>query len=157
MKRIISTLNVFLRQEIISLIVYIIATVLIVFITTRMEPSINAAGIMEPPKVSLMMISMLSIFIGFYLGSGFLRLRQSHLWFTHSHYRMNLIYSLISAAILYGVIQFFALYHVGWSLAVSLIVPACVTLLTAQLIIASNIIMKFILPATPFILFQLNG
>ena len=157
MKRFLSTLNVFLRHEIISLVVYLIATILLVFITSRMEPSINAQGEIEPVKTSLLMISMLSIFIGLYLGSGFLRLRQSHLWFTHNHYRMNLIYSLVSAALIYGVIQFLTLYHIGWSIAVAAIAPVCVTLLTAQLVIARNLIMKFIFPALPFILYQLNS
>ena len=157
MKRILSTLNVFLKQEIISLVVYSIATVLIIVITFEMKPLTNGTGIKEPVRASLIIISMASVFVGLYIGGGFLRLRQSHLWFTHKHYRMNLIYSLISGALIYGVIQFFALYHAGWSLAVCLIAPACITILTAQLIIASNTVMKFIFPAMPFILLQLTS
>ena len=154
MKQIASTLNVFLRQEWISVIVYMIATALFIFMIFTTDPTTNENGIKQPIDFALRLISMLSIFIGLYLGSGFLRLQQSHLWKTHQYYRINLINSLIIASLLYGSIQLIALLKAQWPLSVALIVPTCVTLLTTQIMIARHWIMKIIFPASPFILFQ---
>lgn len=156
MKQVMSTLNVFLRQEWISVIVYIIATILFMFMIFTAQSKLDMKGNVQvdPIDFALLLISMLSIFIGLYLGSGFIRLQQSHLWKTHQHYRINLISSLIIAAMLYGSIQLVALLKAHWPLSVALIVPTCVTLLTAQMMIARHWIMKIIFPASPFILFQ---
>jgi len=102
------------------------------------------------------MISMLSVFVGLYLGSGFLRLKQSYLWRTMPSYRENLITSLVVAATLYALLQLVPMRYVGWSWAISIFAPCCLTLLSAQLVIGNNLIMKFVLPASPFIIFQLN-
>ncbi len=155
MKPVFSTLNVFLRQEWISVAVYTIATILfvgLVFISrTNTESQLE-----ELAHKALLLMSMLSIFVGIYLGTGFLRLKQSHLWHIHPYYRSNLILSLVIAAFIYALIQFIALNHAGWHWYISLLAPICMTLLAAQFVIGNNLFMKFILPATPFILFQLK-
>jgi len=157
MKLILSTLNVFLKQEWISVGVYAVATTLFMFLIFNSEVSIDLNGNKEPLFFALLLVSMLSMFVGLYLGSGFLRLQQSHLWYTLKKYRKTLIISLICAAFIYGSLQFFALLHSGWSLQVSFLAPVCITILSTQLIIGNNSVMKFFFPATPFILYQLTN
>jgi len=157
MKLILSTLNVFLRQDWITVGVYSVATAFFTFLIFNTEVSVSQDSIRESIAFQLLLIEMLSLFVGIYLGSGFLRLQQSLLWFTLKKYRITIVISLICAACLYGIIQFFALLHIGWSLQVSLLVPACITILHAQLVIVRNIIMKFFLPSTPFFLYQLSN
>ena len=83
MRKIISTLNIFLRQEWISVGVYFLATALFIIMIFNM-------GLNENPGdfsiEALTMISMLSFFVGIYIGSGFLKLQQSYLW-------LNSVYS----------------------------------------------------------------
>jgi len=157
MKLILSTLNVFLRQEWITVGVYSVATALFMLLIFNTEVSVSQDSIRESITFQLLLIEMLSLFVGVYLGSGFLRLQQSHLWFTQKKYRITIVISLICAACLYGIIQFFALLHIGWSLQVSLLAPACITILNAQFVIVRNKIMKFFLPSTPFFLYQLSN
>jgi len=156
MKQILSTLNVFLRQEWITGLVISIATAFFMFLIFRVTTLSNGVELKTPPNAALILIAMLSVFVGIYLGGGFLRLRQSCLWRFDTVYRSNLIKSLICAALAYGLIQYFPLVYVGWSWYLSILAPACVTLLSAQILIANHWAMKLILPAVPFILFQLT-
>ncbi|MBV1911792.1 MAG: hypothetical protein KUG78_21040 [Kangiellaceae bacterium] len=154
MKNITSTLYIFLKQEWISVAVYFLATILFLFIIYT-----SGLGNDDPighQRITIMMISLLSLFIGIYLGSGFLRLKRSHLWQTLPHYRNNLVISFVSAAAIYGTLQTTAMLYSGWSFIIAWLAPICITLLAAQLVIGNNLIMKVILPASPFIIFQLN-
>jgi len=157
MKQITSTLNIFLRQEWISVTVYFIATVLFLFIIYQTGVDLATEEIEHHQRHSLLLITMLSIFIGLYLGNGFLRLQKSPLWLIHPGYRLNLILSLICAAFIYGAVQFTAMFYAGWGWPISLLAPGCITLLSAQFIIGNNLLLKYIFPATPFILFQLTN
>lgn len=156
MKRVLNTLSIFLRQEWITVSVYLVATVLFLFIIFTTGVDAEGESKEEHQRITILMISMLSIFVGLYLGSGFLRLKQSYLWQSLLTYRVNLVVSFIVGAAIYGLVQLIAMRYAGWSWAISLFVPWCVTLLAAQLVIGNNLVMKCILPASPFIIFQLT-
>lgn len=156
MNQIPKTLLILLKQEWITVGVYCIATILFMLIIFTGEPELSAERLSGHQSVTLMLITMLSTFIGLYLGSGFLRLKQSFLWLTLPSYRHTLISSLVLAALFYGVIQYVAMSYALWSLPIALLAPPAITLLAAQAVIGKNLIMKVILPISPFVLFQLT-
>jgi hypothetical protein len=161
MKQMPSTLYIFLKQEWITVGVYCIATLLffvIIFAGGHDSNSIDPSSrnISNHQFITILLISMLSIFVGLYLGSGFLRLKQSHLWKTLPSYKQTLVASFVAAAAIYAVIQSVPMVYAGWGLATALLAPTAVTLLTAQAVIGSNFMMKVILPVSPFVLFQLT-
>ncbi len=166
MKQIPSTLYLFLKQEWITLGVYVLATLLffsIIFAGGNQSSGISFSiadasqiKISEHQLIALLLNAMLSVFMGLYLGSGFLRLRQSHLWNFLPSYKLTLIISFVLAALLYAVVQSIAMRYAGWGLFTALLATASITLLTAQAIIGNQLIMKVLLPISPFILFQLT-
>lgn len=156
MNQIPRTLFIFLKQEWITIGVYCVATILFMLIIFTGEPEYSAEGLSGHQTITLMLVSMLSVFIGLYLGSGFLRLKQSFLWLTLPSYRQVLTSSLVLASLIYGLIQFVAMYYALWSWPIALLAPPAITLLAAQAVIGKNLIMKVILPISPFVLFQLT-
>jgi hypothetical protein len=156
MKQIASTLNVFLRQEWITVATYFIATIFFLFMIFQIGTNVAEDGKREYAFIALLMITMLSFFMGIYLGTGLLRLQQSHLWQLHERYRLTLITSFVSGAFLYGLIQLYPMLYAGWAWYIAALAPPCITLLAAQLVVGNHIVMKIIFPASPFILFQLT-
>ena len=156
MNQIPNTLFIFLKQEWITVGVYSISTILFMLIIFTGQPEVSSEGLSGHQSVTLMLISMLSIFIGLYLGSGFLRLKQSFLWLTLPSYRQAITSSLVLASMIYGLIQFVAMDYALWSWPIALLAPPAITLLAAQAVIGNNLIMKVILPISPFVLFQLT-
>jgi hypothetical protein len=156
MKQMPSTLYLFLKQEWITVGVYCVATLLFFMIVFAGGINSTAADRSGHQSITLLLMSMLSVFVGLYLGSGFLRLKQSPLWKILPSYKHTLVASLVAAAMLYAIVQSIAMFYADWSWPIALLAPPAITLLTAQAVIGSNLIMKVILPISPFVLFQLN-
>jgi len=160
MKQIINTLDLFLRQSWISL-----GAIILVFVFFQWVIFSELAFYLEfnDPKwhdyvktLSITLNSIISFFVAIYISGGFVRLQQSYLWRSHPKYRMNLIVSLILAATIVGIFQSYSLFVAGWSWYMSLLAPICIILLSSHALAGGHLVMKIILPISPYIIFQLK-
>ncbi len=154
MKTIFSTFAVLFRQSLIELNMIILMTVILNGIV--IYKSMFAEGTQQILMMSGTTSYILSAFWAVHLASGLLRLKRSHLWCIHSGYRYTLIRSFLLATTVIGIIQFTPMVLAGWPWYVALLAPICSTILTAQVIMGKNILMKTVLCAAPILIFLLS-
>ncbi len=155
MKQITRTLNIFLQQSWITAgaIILILAVLNALIFLVHEEP---AESFEKSLRFSVFVNSVISVFVGIYLGGGVIKLKQTPMWTIYSHYKKNLLSSFFIAALLIGTIQSISLLYSGWDIATAILGPTAIIILTAQILTGKNIIMMLLFPAAPFILFQLT-
>lgn len=143
-----------LSHSFISLITLIILMVVLGAVQLLLPPAES-----EPSRLFSFLIgnnTVISVFVGVFVGEGLRRLKASYLWTINKTYR----YSLINAfLILVGIFSLFQSLIMSVHLNESkiyLALPMCVALFSAYMVLGETLIHKFTIPAIPILIVQLS-
>ncbi|TQV86926.1 hypothetical protein [Aliikangiella coralliicola] len=108
-------------------------------------------------KASTMTNLVLACFWGIYIGGALLRLKQYYLWKINQCFRQTLVTTYLGLLGVFNLLLIFPAYlniNSNHSPLV-LVAPFCVSIFASQVVLAKSLILRAIVPVTPFIIGQL--